>query len=87
MSRTVPGRSYARAVPNGDSDPETLGNTENPRDPEQSPLPGASLRVHKGLAIPMSEITWRATTSGGPGGQHANRTLSRVEVQFDVAAS
>ena len=87
MSRTVPGRSYARAVPNGDSDPETVGNTENPRDPEQSPLPGASLRVHKGLAIPMSEITWRATTSGGPGGQHANRTLSRVEVQFDVAAS
>jgi ribosome-associated protein len=35
----------------------------------------------------MSEITWRATTSGGPGGQHANRTLSRVEVQFDVANS
>jgi ribosome-associated protein len=35
----------------------------------------------------MSEITWRATTSGGPGGQHANRTLSRVEVEFDVAAS
>jgi ribosome-associated protein len=45
------------------------------------------LRVHKGLAIPLAEITWRATTSGGPGGQHANRTLSRVEVQFDVAAS
>jgi len=48
---------------------------------------GPALRVHKGLAIPMSEVTWRATTSGGPGGQHANRTLSRVEVQFDVAGS
>ena len=36
---------------------------------------------------PLSEISWRATTSGGPGGQHANRTLSRVEVQFDVGAS
>jgi ribosome-associated protein len=35
----------------------------------------------------MSEITWRATTSGGPGGQHANRSLSRVEVQFDVESS
>jgi len=46
-----------------------------------------ALRVHKGLAIPLAEVTWRATTSGGPGGQHANRTLSRVEVQFDVAAS
>ena len=48
---------------------------------------GPALRVHKGLTIPMSEVTWRATTSGGPGGQHANRTLSRVEVQFDVTQS
>jgi ribosome-associated protein len=35
----------------------------------------------------MSEIEWRASTSGGPGGQHANRTSSRVEVWFDVEAS
>ena len=35
----------------------------------------------------VAEISWRATTSGGPGGQHANRTLSRVEVQFDVEGS
>ena len=45
------------------------------------------LHVRRGLDIPLSEITWRATTSGGPGGQHANRTLSRVEVEFDVGAS
>jgi ribosome-associated protein len=56
-------------------DPDLVGPTE------------ASLRIHKAMTIPMTEITWRATTSGGPGGQHANRTLSRVEVQFDVAAS
>ena len=37
-----------------------------------------------GAGPALSEISWRATTSGGPGGQHANRTLSRVEVQFDV---
>ena len=49
--------------------------------------PGVTLRVNKSLSLPVSEITWRATTSGGPGGQHANRTLSRVEVQFDVAGS
>ncbi len=49
--------------------------------------PGATLRISRGLAIPLSEITWRATTSGGPGGQHANRTLSRVEVQFVIANS
>jgi ribosome-associated protein len=46
-----------------------------------------TLHVRRGLDLPLSEITWRATTSGGPGGQHANRTLSRVEVQFDVARS
>ena len=49
--------------------------------------PALTVRVHKALALPMSEFTWRATTSGGPGGQHANRTLSRVEVQFEVADS
>jgi ribosome-associated protein len=46
-----------------------------------------TLHVRRGLDLPLSEVTWRATTSGGPGGQHANRTLSRVEVEFDVEAS
>jgi ribosome-associated protein len=46
-----------------------------------------TLHVRRGLDLPLSEISWRATTSGGPGGQHANRTLSRVEVEFDVAGS
>jgi ribosome-associated protein len=45
------------------------------------------LRVSRTLALPMTEIQWRATTSGGPGGQHANRTLSRVEVTFNVERS
>ncbi|HLM95166.1 MAG TPA: alternative ribosome rescue aminoacyl-tRNA hydrolase ArfB [Acidimicrobiales bacterium] len=45
------------------------------------------LHVRRGLDLPLAEISWRATTSGGPGGQHANRTLSRVEVQFDVERS
>jgi ribosome-associated protein len=87
MIRTVPGWSYARVVARGESDHETVGDPEAIGDTEQPPAPGASLRVRKALAIPMSEITWRATTSGGPGGQHANRTLSRVEVQFDVNGS
>lgn len=45
------------------------------------------LRVGRRLSIPLGEIAWRATTPGGPGGQHANRTASRVEVRFDVEAS
>jgi len=45
------------------------------------------LRVSRSLSIPPGEIQWRATTPGGPGGQHANRTNSRVEVRFDIARS
>ncbi len=62
-------------------------DTHNGGESEPAQAPGATLRVHRGLAIPLSEIGWRATTSGGPGGQHANRTMSRVEVQFAPAGS
>ncbi|MEI6736780.1 MAG: peptide chain release factor-like protein, partial [Actinomycetes bacterium] len=34
------------------------------------------------LIIPTSEIDVKASTSGGPGGQQANRTLSRITVSF-----
>lgn len=48
---------------------------------------GATLRVSRGLSIPLEELHWRFTTSGGPGGQHANKASTRVEVRFDVTAS
>jgi ribosome-associated protein len=38
-------------------------------------------------AIPLSEVTVRASRSSGPGGQHANTSATRVEASFDVAAS
>ncbi len=38
-------------------------------------------------AIPLAEITLRASRSSGPGGQHANVTASRIEAVFDVTAS
>jgi ribosome-associated protein len=43
--------------------------------------------VNDRLAIPLSEVTIRASRSSGPGGQHANVTASRVEASFDVLAS
>jgi ribosome-associated protein len=46
-----------------------------------------SLRVNDRLAIPLAELTLRASRSSGPGGQHANVTASRVEASFDVLAS
>jgi ribosome-associated protein len=45
------------------------------------------LRVSRSLTIPLDEIELWASTSGGPGGQHANRSQTRIEVRFDVAAS
>lgn len=45
------------------------------------------LEVNPELVIPAAELTWRADPSGGPGGQHANVTRSRMEVSFDVAGS
>jgi ribosome-associated protein len=45
------------------------------------------LRVTRSCAIPLDELEWRFTASGGPGGQHANTSNTRAEVRFDVAAS
>ncbi len=45
------------------------------------------LRVSRGCAIPLEELTWRFTGSGGPGGQHANTANTRVEVRFDIEKS
>jgi ribosome-associated protein len=41
----------------------------------------------KGVAIPPSELTIRATKSGGPGGQHVNTSSTRVEVTWDMRHS
>jgi len=43
--------------------------------------------VTRSCAVPLDELTWRFTTSSGPGGQHANRSRTAVEVSFDVAGS
>jgi ribosome-associated protein len=43
--------------------------------------------VRPGTAIPLREVTIRASRSSGPGGQHANVTASRIEASFDVEAS
>ena len=45
------------------------------------------VRVNRSLVIPMRELEVRADPSGGPGGQHANRASTRVEVRFDVVKS
>jgi ribosome-associated protein len=42
------------------------------------------LRVTPSCVIARDELEWRTTTSGGPGGQHANRSDTKVEVSFRI---
>ena len=46
-----------------------------------------SIRVTRSVSIPLSEIAFRYSRSSGPGGQHAQKTETRVEALFDVEAS
>jgi ribosome-associated protein len=50
-------------------------------------MAGEVLQVTKTLAIPLDELEWRFSSSGGPGGQHANTSNTKAEVRFDVTAS
>jgi ribosome-associated protein len=43
--------------------------------------------VNQELSIPVSELQFRFSRSGGPGGQHVNRSETRVELLFDVGRS
>lgn len=45
------------------------------------------ISVNRSLRIPVDELQWRFSASGGPGGQHANRSNTRVEVRFDIESS
>jgi ribosome-associated protein len=37
--------------------------------------------------IPASELRWRFGPSGGPGGQHANKSSTRAELRFNIEKS
>ena len=45
------------------------------------------LEVSPDLRVPLAELEFRASRSGGPGGQHVNTSSTRVEVTWDVAGS
>jgi ribosome-associated protein len=47
----------------------------------------STLIINEKVSIPRSEISFRFDTSGGPGGQHANRSATRATLLFDVANS
>lgn len=46
-----------------------------------------AIRVTRSVVLPISEIEIRVSRSSGPGGQHAQKSSTRVEALFDVEAS
>jgi len=49
--------------------------------------PDDRLAIAPGLDLPLGELEYRASRSGGPGGQHVNTSSTRVEVWWDIAHS
>lgn len=50
-------------------------------------MPSESIRVTRSVTLPVSEVEFRTSRSSGPGGQHAQKSETRVEAIFDVEAS
>ena len=50
-------------------------------------MAGESIRVTRTVDLPRSEVDFRTSRSSGPGGQHAQKTETRVEALFDVERS
>jgi ribosome-associated protein len=48
---------------------------------------GSALIVSPELSIPRSELSFRASRAGGPGGQHVNTSSTRVELLWNVENS
>jgi ribosome-associated protein len=53
----------------------------------RQPLGTESLEVTPSVRIPLHEITLQAISGGGPGGQHVNRSATRVALQWNVRAT
>ena len=50
-------------------------------------VPDGYLEILPDLLVPLSELDYRATRSGGPGGQHVNTSSTRIEVWWDIRGS
>jgi len=42
------------------------------------------LIVQRGVVLPADELSWTAARSGGPGGQHVNKTSSKVVLRWSL---
>jgi ribosome-associated protein len=69
-------------VAEGTGNPAAAHQVEEP-----TSEPGDLLEIGHGITVPLSELSWRFSTSGGPGGQHVNTANTKVEARFDIANS
>ena len=46
-----------------------------------------AIEIRPGVRVPRHELTFRASRSGGPGGQHVNTSSTRVELTWSVATT
>ena len=46
-----------------------------------------TIEITPSLVIPWRELSFHASSAGGAGGQHVNRTASRIELRWNVAES
>ena len=47
----------------------------------------STLHISEDLVVPLTELTFRVSRSGGPGGQHVNTSSTRVELVWSVQDS
>src|SRR5206468_3187156 len=73
------------------SAPPPIGSPETWKTPSTSSriaaMDGESIRVTRSVVLPVGEIVFRFSRSSGPGGQHAQKSETRVEAVFDVESS
>ena len=56
-------------------------------EPMRVPESSTALDVAPGIRIPAVELIVRAITGSGPGGQHVNRSATRIELRWNVRDS
>src|SRR3954454_22002228 len=50
-------------------------------------MPDGFLEITPSFQLPLAELEYSASRSGGPGGQHVNTSSTRIELWWDVANS
>lgn len=56
-------------------------------DPVPAEPSPSGVRVNEQVVIPRGELEFRASRAGGPGGQHVNKTSSRIELLWSPIRS